>query len=92
MIDDEFFGPAIVPRSPKQPGTAYGGKRNTLKNNSNNNNAGAESTGSRVVSGGRNRNNDTESQYQPIHVSIAQFQEPQDLKIPPHSPNNSQMD
>ena len=27
MIDDEFFGPAI-PVSPKQPGTAYGGKRN----------------------------------------------------------------
>ena len=65
MIDDEFFGPAILPATPKQPGTAYGGKRNTIKNNSNYNNGGggAESNGSRVVSGGRNRNNDTESQY-----------------------------
>ena len=26
MIEDEFFGP-VMPFSPKQPGTAYGGKR-----------------------------------------------------------------
>ena len=88
MIDDEFFGPAI-PRSPRQPGTAYGGKRVNQQQirNSNRHEINSGDGGNPVSP--RTRNNDTvQSEYQPIHLSVVQFKDPTEFRKPV-SPNSS---